>query len=57
MLNWFKKAMGITPKRELAEQEDVKQNGTTSSPSNKQEVKDLKATYQTKKKATKKAKK
>ena len=29
MLNWFKKAMGITPKRELAEQEDVKQNGTT----------------------------
>tara|TARA_B100000927_G_scaffold290489_1_gene289482 strand:+ start:261 stop:440 length:180 start_codon:yes stop_codon:yes gene_type:complete len=31
MLNWFKKAMGITPKREQA-QEDVKPNGTTTSP-------------------------
>ena len=32
MLNWFKKAMGITPKRELAELEEPKKDGTTTSP-------------------------
>lgn len=59
MLNWFKKAMGITPKRELAEQEDVKQNGTTTSPVviKAAPKKTRKKTAPTKKKATKKAKK
>lgn len=32
MLNWFKKAMGITPKEAVKDLEEPKKDGTTTSP-------------------------